>query len=111
MIPPEFSERLTQVAWLIAHLDDVRSDFSVFHRVDDLETLPATRFVMYLHRLHAYSGSVQLALRELVVDAPASQSMEPEAPTAGQLAALNTTALYGPVRGEAEVGLFDTATV
>lgn len=44
---------------MILYLDDVRSDFSVFHRVDDIESLSAERFFAFAERLMAYEGAVR----------------------------------------------------
>lgn len=38
------------------HVEDLRSDLSVFHRVDDLEGMPARRFFGFVVRLPAYQG-------------------------------------------------------
>lgn len=39
-------------------LEDLRSDFSVFHRVDDFEALPGPRFFSLAWRIGAYDGVV-----------------------------------------------------
>lgn len=39
-------------------LVDLVSDFSVFHRVDDVRTLPAQRFIDQAFRLSAYQGVI-----------------------------------------------------
>lgn len=44
--------------WILEHLDDVRSDMSVYHRVDEVEHLTADRFIAYAWRLPAYGGAV-----------------------------------------------------
>jgi hypothetical protein len=44
--------------WINDWLDDVRSDMSVFHRIDDIEVMEAKRFVAFAERLPAYSGAV-----------------------------------------------------
>lgn len=45
----------------MGHLEDVRSDFSVFHRVDEIEEVPASSFFPKAKRLVAYKGAVRLA--------------------------------------------------
>jgi hypothetical protein len=40
------------------HLEDVRSDFSVLHRVGELERMPAPRAYALAYRLSAYQGVV-----------------------------------------------------
>lgn len=41
---------------MVDHLDDLESDFSVFHRVDNIYAMPARRFVQLAVRLPAYQG-------------------------------------------------------
>jgi hypothetical protein len=41
---------------------------SRFHRVDDLEAMPAHRFFEYVTRLPVYGGAVALAARSVVAD-------------------------------------------
>lgn len=48
--------RVEEVAWVLGHLDDLDSDFSVFHRVDDFRALPAPRMFALAQRLPAYGG-------------------------------------------------------
>lgn len=38
------------------YLRDLESDFSVFHRVDDIYSMPAARFFMLAYRIAAYDG-------------------------------------------------------
>jgi hypothetical protein len=42
--------------WVVDHLADLESDFSVFHRVDDPLSLPGPEFFRKAFRLSAYSG-------------------------------------------------------
>lgn len=42
--------------WVIDHLADIESDFSVFHRVDDPLSLAGPEFFRKAYRLSAYSG-------------------------------------------------------
>ena len=39
-------------------MDDLESDFSVFHRVDDMESLPGPRFFKMAYRIATYGGAV-----------------------------------------------------
>jgi hypothetical protein len=49
----------------VAHfLDDVRSDFSVLHRIDEVERVPGPRFFAYCLRLPLYNGAVAARQRE-----------------------------------------------
>ena len=43
-------------------LDDIDSDFSVFHRIDAPEALPAARFFQLVVRLPAYRGALAVTL-------------------------------------------------
>lgn len=63
-------DRLIEVRWLLEHLDDVRSDLSVYHGidVDDVESMPARRFFLLAERLPAYGGVVAVAVRRAVAD-------------------------------------------
>ncbi|MCW2898573.1 MAG: hypothetical protein JWO67_838 [Streptosporangiaceae bacterium] len=49
-------ERLREVLWLLDYLDDVESDMSSFHRVDDIYEMDAPRFFRLAVRLTAYQG-------------------------------------------------------
>ncbi len=42
--------------WVVDHLEDLESDFSVFHRVDDPLSLPGPEFFRKALRLSAYTG-------------------------------------------------------
>lgn len=44
--------------WVVDHLADIESDFSVFHRVDDPLSLSGPTFFRKAHRLAAYSGAL-----------------------------------------------------
>lgn len=41
---------------MLDHLDDLASDFSVFHRIDDITTLDGPTFCRMAYRLTAYTG-------------------------------------------------------
>lgn len=85
---------------------------SVFHRVDELDQLPAAVFLPRMVRLPLYDGAVRHALRlEAETSAPpADAGTAPYEPTTAhsreRLAALNQTREYGP-RGVNEAGVFD----
>lgn len=38
------------------HVDDIESDLSVFHRVDDMYAMPAPQLLRFALRLPAYAG-------------------------------------------------------
>lgn len=48
---------------MLWHLDDLESDFSVFHRVGDMEGMPSARFLAMAARLVHYDGAVRAALQ------------------------------------------------
>jgi hypothetical protein len=50
------------MSWVLDHMDDVASDMSVFHRVDDPWSMPAPRFFAFAARLPLYGGAVHAAL-------------------------------------------------
>lgn len=55
-------EHAQALVWLFAeHIDDVRSDMSVFHRVVDVEAMAAARLVAFAVRLVHYQGAVRNA--------------------------------------------------
>ncbi|GAA4082721.1 hypothetical protein [Actinomadura miaoliensis] len=49
---------------MIDCLDDIRSDLSVLHRIDDMEGMDAARFFSFCERLHAYQGAVRMRAEE-----------------------------------------------
>jgi hypothetical protein len=50
--------------WILDHLDDLESDFSVFHRIDNIYGLPAREFVAKAERMSAYAGVMQARVIE-----------------------------------------------
>lgn len=42
--------------WTLDHLADLESDFSVFHRVEDIYNLDGPRFFQFAERIFAYKG-------------------------------------------------------
>lgn len=49
--------------WILDHLPEVRSDFSVFHRIDDPFTLGSAEFFELAEWLPAYPGACQVMIR------------------------------------------------
>ena len=49
--------------WVTQNLEDVKSDMSAFHRVDDITTMSAASFFPRVERLVAYKGVVQMRAR------------------------------------------------
>lgn len=59
--------------WVLDHLADIASDFSVLHRVDDIGETRSSVFFAFAHRLPAYQGVMRLR-------AKAREAQEPAAP-------------------------------
>jgi hypothetical protein len=49
--------------WVLGHLDDLESDFSRFHRVEDIHSLPGPRFFRMASRIFAYDGVMSARVR------------------------------------------------
>jgi hypothetical protein len=56
------NRRIGEVLWTLDYLDQIESDLSVFHRVDDAMALPAPRFFKLAALLPAYSGALAARL-------------------------------------------------
>lgn len=87
---------------------------SVFHRVDDLDALPAAVFLPRMVRLAVYDGAVQHTMRReaeqpsTAVSAPARTAAPVTAHSGEQMSALNQTREFGPLPGAGQsVGVFD----
>lgn len=50
---------IAECSWIVDYLDDVESDLSAFHRIDDYRTLSSARFFSLALRLGAYAGVIQ----------------------------------------------------
>lgn len=48
--------------WMLDYRREIESDFSVFHRVDDIDELSSSRFVEFAELLPSYQGAVRLAM-------------------------------------------------
>jgi hypothetical protein len=44
---------------VLKHLDDIESDLSAFHRIDDMWAMEAGRFFRLAYRLPAYQGAMR----------------------------------------------------
>lgn len=104
------------MAWYFTHLDDVLSDMSVFHRVDDIDAVDVSVFLPRMARLAIYDGAVRFALaRRPAASAPrpavsvTASPAEPAKPvtphSAAQLKAMNQSREYGPL-GVNQAGVF-----
>lgn len=49
--------------WL-KYMGDIESDFSVFHRVEDVREIPASKFFPRVRRLVAYKGALRMTAEE-----------------------------------------------
>lgn len=59
----------------------MESDLSVFHRIDDIETLTAQRFFMLATRLFAYEGALRYTAQREREEAKFTPSKAPNRPT------------------------------
>ncbi len=57
--------------------EDLESDFSVFHRVDDMLAQPARLFVTRAIRLPAYGGALTASLRRVLAAEPETTGHHP----------------------------------
>lgn len=48
--------RFEQIGWIRFYLPDLESDFSRFHRITDIYSMPAPRFFAFARRIAAYDG-------------------------------------------------------
>ena len=83
--------RCDEVGWVLAYLDDLESDFSALHRVDDMYSMPAPRFFRLACRMTAYAGVMQVRadalLRASEMTAAAPAEHPPPAPRAAPVVA------------------------
>lgn len=54
--------------WVRDHLDDIASDLSVFHRIDDMYAMTGPRFFTFACRLSAYAGVMQARVAAALED-------------------------------------------
>jgi len=50
--------RFREIGWVVDRLLDLESDFSVFHRVDDIYAMDGPRFLRLAWRIAAYNGMI-----------------------------------------------------
>jgi hypothetical protein len=53
-----------QLSWVLEHLDPIESDLSAFHRIDDIDDVPMSRFIRLVSHLPAYQGALRLTLQQ-----------------------------------------------
>lgn len=89
---------------MLDYLDDLESDFSVFHRVDDMRQMPARRFLVLADRLVHYEGAFRAVVKaeaEAAANAPvpATKAMydaSPELKGVGTFASVRAPAALTP---------------
>lgn len=62
---------------MLDHLDDVASDFSVFHRVEDITQLDGPSFFRLAWRLPSYRGAMREAVLREQDESPREQRQAP----------------------------------
>ena len=93
-------ERLAQIAWVVECWDDVVSDMSVFHRVEEVEAMSARRFFAFAVRLPAYSGAVTARIAATMnPQVPAAPADAAPAPAVAEQPAGRTGVRAGPHAG------------
>jgi len=55
----QHAEAACHLSWIAEFWEDIVSDMSVYHRVDDLAALTITRFLSLVVRLSAYGGALR----------------------------------------------------
>lgn len=79
--------------WCLDYMADIESDLSVFHRVEDIESLDGPRFFRLTHRLAAYSG---VMAARIVEHEQAGQPQGGAGPARGQVNNVPVSALAAP---------------
>jgi hypothetical protein len=51
--------RAEQVGWVLNYLDDIESDLSAIHRIDNMWSMNGPRFFRFAYRLPAYQGAMR----------------------------------------------------
>jgi hypothetical protein len=109
--------RAEQVMWVVDHLDDLDSDFSVLHGEGDALSLPAPRFFARAARLAAYPGVMRLRVENEIAERndgslPAGVPAQAGTPTDVQ-ATREAVALHGGFAADPQAGfpaVFETAS-
>lgn len=68
--------RAREIGWVRDHLADLESDFSRFHRVDDIYAMDGARFMRLAWRIAAYDGMMSRRIE--------AQNHKPPTPSAGK---------------------------
>jgi hypothetical protein len=86
---------------VLAHLDDLQSDFSAIHRIDDMYALDGPTFMRLAFRLPVYQGVMRqrLLLQEHDTTTPRHQSATtPHQATGGEMTAEQVEAMRNQSR-------------
>jgi hypothetical protein len=75
--------------WMVDYRDEIDSDLSVFHRIDDPQGIPSSRYFRLAWHLASYDGAVAAAIRA------EHQQDEPEEPDYQQPQAVRSVTLEG----------------
>ena len=51
--------RARQVYWILKHIQDIESDLSAIHGIDDMWSMDGPRFFRFAWRLPAYQGAMR----------------------------------------------------
>lgn len=90
--------------WVTEMEGDVESDLSVFHRVDDMESMGSRRWARLVPRLSAYAGAVQYRFQEMDRKVQQAESQSPAQPAAPQVGGSGVLAgPSSPMKGGQEV--------
>lgn len=77
------SDRWRQLRWVVHCLDDIASDMSVFHRVDDITTLDGPTLMRLAWRLPAYEGAMRSRVMAEQEEHPAAAPPGRSSPQSG----------------------------
>lgn len=83
--------------WVLEYLDDIESDMSAIHRVDDIEDLSGPKFYRLAIRLTAYTGVMQArveALRDEEENGGSSSTSQSERPRTSSSSASSSGPIY-----------------
>lgn len=65
---------------MLDHLEDIESDMSAIHRIDDIHAVSARRFFALVPRLPAYPGVMQVRVQAELENPTETLLAEPSAP-------------------------------
>ncbi|MFC5947079.1 hypothetical protein ACFQH9_02150 [Pseudonocardia lutea] len=71
---------MEQIGWVIDHLDDIASDLSVFHRIDDMYAMDGPQFFSKVWRLVAYQGVMKMRYEMEFTEEQQPSAPQPVAP-------------------------------